>query len=236
MNITSSEIIENNNSKTINRVSTKDEWALVNPVLQIGELGFEKDGQMINIKMGNGVTHWNALPYISKQCPYDVGDIFYTENETHPSVRWPGTEWEALPGGHCLVAAGTNPETGTIFQAGETGGEEKHQLTIGELPAHSHTRGTMEITGALTERPSSSVEIIRDEDLISPNAFSSKCPDTLKQWGVNVPTSGSSTRKNNTIYFTASKSWTGSTSEVGNGQDMCIIQPFFACYFWKRKL
>lgn len=111
---------------------------------------------------------------------------------------------------------------------------ETQWITIGELPTHSHTRGTMEITGALTERPSTSVEIIRNEDLISPNAFSSACPDTLRQWGVNVTTSGSSTRKNNTIYFTASKSWTGSTSEVGDGQKLCMIQPFVTCYLWKR--
>lgn len=92
----------------------------------------------------------------------------------------------------------------------------------------------MEITGALTERPSTSVEIIRNEDLISPNAFSSACPDTLRQWGVNVTTSGSSTRKNNTIYFTASKSWTGSTSDVGNSFRHNNLSPYLIIFLYKR--
>ena len=222
MNVSSSEIIEYNNSKTLNRVSTKEEWELVNPVLQFGELGFEKDGQMINIKMGNGVTHWDVLPYISKQCPYDVGDIFYTENETHPSVRWPGTEWEALPGGHCLVAAGTNPETGTIFQAGETGGEEKHQLTIGELPAHTHTRGTMNITGEFTACDNGGREY-------PTGAFAD-----VKVWG-NTISSGSGCYDIR-FGFDASKSWTGETSKVGNNNTHSIMQPYIVCYAWVRNL
>ena len=194
MNVSSSEIIENNNSKTLNRVSTKDEWALVNPILQAGELGFEIDGQMTNIKMGNGVTHWNALPYISKQCPYDVGDIFYTENETHPSVRWPGTEWEALPGGHCLVAAGTNPETGTIFQAGETGGEEKHQLTIGELPSHSHTY--VDAPHLFVDRDINANSIICTNELHSANAMSYSTSNT-----------GSNQKHNNLMPYLATYIW-----------------------------
>lgn len=109
--------------------------------------------------------------------------------------------------------------------------------SVGELASHTHTRGTMEITGALTERPaSSSAEIIRNEDSISPNAFSSKCPDTLKQWGVTVQTSGSSTRMNNTIYFTASKSWTGATSSAGTSTAHNNLQPYVSCYLFKRVL
>ena len=36
-------------------------WAVVNPVLANGEMGYEMDtGRM---KIGNGLTPWNGLPY-----------------------------------------------------------------------------------------------------------------------------------------------------------------------------
>lgn len=219
MNVSSSEIIENNNSKTLNRVSTKDEWALANPILQSGELGFEIDGQMTNIKMGNGVTHWNALPYISKQCPYDVGDIFYTENETHPSVRWPGTEWEALPGGHCLVAAGTNPNTGTVFHAGETGGEEKHQLTVGELAVHTHTRGTMNIVGVINT-------FLYDK--YASGAFS------MGTWDYSGQLATSENHYGGQLVFDASNNWTGATSETGDNSCHNTMSPYLTVYCYKR--
>ena len=107
-------------------------------------------------------------------------------------------------------------------------------MPIGELAGHTHTRGTMEITGALTERPSASVEIIREEDSIMPNAFTSKLPDNIRQWGVTVQTSGSSTRKNNTIYFNASNSWTGETSKVGSSLGHNNLMPYQAIYLYQR--
>ena len=36
-------------------------WALVNPVLADGELGYERDTHQF--KVGDGVTPWNDLPY-----------------------------------------------------------------------------------------------------------------------------------------------------------------------------
>ncbi|WP_405379560.1 phage baseplate protein [Phascolarctobacterium sp.] len=126
--------------KVYNRYDTADNWALVNPVLGRGELGIE-DG--MNVKCGDGVTAWNDLPYMlnMKQlnvCPYAVGDIYITLSDVDPATRWAGTTWEKIPGGHCIVSAGTNPDTGTVFALGATGGEEKHQLSVGELPSHRH--------------------------------------------------------------------------------------------------
>lgn len=40
---------------------TAAEWAANNPILQLGELGSEKDTN--KIKVGDGVTAWNDLPY-----------------------------------------------------------------------------------------------------------------------------------------------------------------------------
>ena len=41
---------------------TAARWAEVNPVLEQGEPGFVYD--LNKLKVGDGVTHWNDLPYI----------------------------------------------------------------------------------------------------------------------------------------------------------------------------
>jgi len=47
------------------RRGTAGEWSAVNPVLAIGELGYETDTG--KFKVGNGPSGWNALPYASGQ-------------------------------------------------------------------------------------------------------------------------------------------------------------------------
>ena len=44
------------------RNDTAANWRLQNPVLDVGELGIETDTK--KIKMGDGKTYWNTLPYI----------------------------------------------------------------------------------------------------------------------------------------------------------------------------
>ena len=43
---------------------TAARWAEVNPILEIGEPGFVYDQN--RLKIGDGVTPWNELPYIFK--------------------------------------------------------------------------------------------------------------------------------------------------------------------------
>ena len=59
-----------------------------------------------------------------------------------------GTVWGAADGTHfnipdlrgqTLVGQGTNPNTGTTFNLGTYGGEEKHAQTVSELATHSHS-------------------------------------------------------------------------------------------------
>ena len=63
-------------------------------------------------------------------CPYEVGDILQTKSAALPSARWPGTEWAAIE--TFLLGASAN------HAAGSTGGEEKHLLSVAEMPAHQH--------------------------------------------------------------------------------------------------
>ena len=46
------------------RRDTKARWAELNPILAAGEMGFEIDNN--RLKIGNGITAWNSLPYITE--------------------------------------------------------------------------------------------------------------------------------------------------------------------------
>ena len=46
------------------RRDTKARWADLNPILAAGEMGFEIDNN--RLKIGNGITAWNSLPYVTK--------------------------------------------------------------------------------------------------------------------------------------------------------------------------
>lgn len=46
------------------RRDTKAKWADLNPILAAGEMGFEIDNN--RLKIGNGITAWHSLPYITE--------------------------------------------------------------------------------------------------------------------------------------------------------------------------
>ena len=86
----------------------------------------------------------DLLKDIYKQAKLDahpVGSIYESTDSTSPADLFGGT-WEAMDPGRVLVSAGT-ASTGTVYNAGDKGGEEKHQLSESELP-----RVTVTSTGA----------------------------------------------------------------------------------------
>ena len=156
---------------------------------------------------------------------YPVGSIYMSMAETNPSVLFGFGTWEQVKGRFLLGAANS-------LKAGDIGGEATVTLTKAQTPAHTHTRGTMEIYGALTERPcSSSAEILNSK---ANGAFKSTMNGDDLQWGVTVQTSGSSTHKNNLHEFIASRNWTGETSSVGGGAAHNNMPPYLVVYIWKR--
>jgi len=56
-------------TKILTRSDTSTNWASSNPVLGIGEIGF--DTTLGKHKIGNGVSTWNSLPYfaLSQEIP-----------------------------------------------------------------------------------------------------------------------------------------------------------------------
>jgi hypothetical protein len=59
-------------SRMQQRRGTAAQWAVTNPVLESGELGFESD--TTNLKIGDGSTAWNSLPYVAEGVPGPQGE------------------------------------------------------------------------------------------------------------------------------------------------------------------
>ena len=74
---------------------------------------------------------------------FHIGFIWSSTDPTNPGEIVGGT-WEPIAGGRVLVGANDK------YIAGKTGGEETHKLTVAETPAHTHTRGNMNITGSFS--------------------------------------------------------------------------------------
>ena len=104
------------------RNDTAEKWAAANPVLLIGEIGFENDTN--KFKFGNGATAWNDLPYAGTdaaqiQALIDAAeDNYYTvvrnadETDNAAIARALGDK-TAAKGDICVIktALGTTPET-----------------------------------------------------------------------------------------------------------------------------
>jgi hypothetical protein len=58
------------------RRDTAADWISTNPVLALGEIGIETD--TVKIKIGDGSTAWNSLPYFTPAASPLYGDVGYT--------------------------------------------------------------------------------------------------------------------------------------------------------------
>lgn len=172
---------------------------------------------------------------------YPVGSIYITTAATDPSTLFGVGSWERIGGGRTLIDAGSSAPAGT------TGGSETHQLTINEMPAHSHaggtdsqgvhshTRGSMNITGGFTAARRGAAETWNIG-----GAFYEGW-----RWNAKIK-SGGNDDWGSYYAFDASRNWTGATSQngahthnvsvgnTGGGHAFSIRNPYLAVYIWKR--
>lgn len=101
----------------------------------------------INSAVAAAVTSVTKTLSDNMHAQYPVGSYIYSDKANNPSTYLPymsDTTWVQTAAGRVLIGAGT-ADSGTVYTAGQTGGEEKHQLTVDELAKHSHTLETAPI-------------------------------------------------------------------------------------------
>lgn len=102
---------------------SQDDISFIKDTLQIFARGYFFGGQ---IGGGGETVDINTII----QTIYPVGSIYISINNTNPTILFGGT-WEQIEDVF-LLGCGKR-------SAGEIGGEEVHQLTVDEMPAHSHS-------------------------------------------------------------------------------------------------
>lgn len=145
---------------------------------------------------------------------HPVGSIYESTIPTSPADLFGGT-WESMDPGRVLVSAGT-ASTGTVYNAGDKGGEEAHKLTESELPNVKVTStGTTNSAGG----HSHNFPIKENNSHDGSGVASSRDGDQGKFTTSWAP--------DHTHGVTVSGSF-------GGGQSHSNMQPFDVVYRWKR--
>lgn len=189
---------------------------------------------------GTNANYWKKFKeYISSPLDaYPIGAYYISSSPTSPATLFGGT-WVQVKD-RMILAVGD-----TYNSAGLTGGSATTKLVVNNIPSHNHscgttgnhthTRGTMNITGSI-----SPIQTDRKEysEVAVSGAFAKTRVDSLSNSGSNE----NNTRV--TVGFDASKNWTGATSSngshahtignTGSGTAFNTISPYITAYVWRR--
>ena len=159
---------------------------------------------------------------------YPVGSIYMSTVATSPADLFGGT-WEAMPAGRVLLAQGTS-EWGVEYQAGSTGGEHEHQLSVGELPAHKPkaTVSTAELTGTLNDICSGT-----DEGTAIPTGSGVFTRTAIQRSGYS---GGGGMNDRADFSFNASHAHNLTFESIGSNIAHNNLQPYLSCYMWRRTI
>lgn len=179
---------------------------------------------------------------------YPIGSIYMSINEVNPSILFGFGEWEQIKDTF-LLASGDNYSLASI------GGEATHSLTVEEMPSHthsastnntgehSHSRGSMEITGTLGHPISRNTEARYGGFSYVQSAFQASNKTTHIGYYSNTSSNSSYAHD---VNFYASRSWGGATStngshahtvtvgNTGNSNNHNNMPPYLAVNIWKR--
>ena len=162
---------------------------------------------------------------------YPVGSIYTSTKSTSPATLFGGT-WVQIKDTFLLTA-------GDSYSAGSSGGSATHThttsghtLTVAETPVHTHTRGTMEITGGFKVDPATAWCRVTGSGAFV-DGYSTGAWMTGGSNGDTI---------NSGVSFQASKTWTGKTSSVGGGAahnhgdtgSSSNLPPYKVVYAWER--
>ena len=153
---------------------------------------------------------------------YPVGSIYMSMNSTNPGTLFGGT-WKKLDGKFLL---------GASTSAGLTGGAATVTLTEANMPAHTHDKGTYNITGQFQVRPYTGDGVNASAYGTGSNAFSS-ASGSGETWARSLM-GESNSKKTDVITLNASDSWTGSSGSAGAGTPHSNMPPYITVYMWQR--
>lgn len=148
---------------------------------------------------------------------FPVGSIYMdATGKINPNTQFGGT-WVKIEN-RFLYGQGTKA-------IGATGGAETVKLSSAQMPAHTHSRGDMNITG--TANAQDSFSLINKTGKVT-GAFSRGTARTY-------PVSGTTdNRDSNDLVLSAANNWTGSTSVAGSGAAHENMPPYIVVAIWKR--
>ena len=210
------------NSETKRIISNVADGVELNDVVTVGQF---------NKKISAALDQLNRL--VSQL--YPVGSIYMNVNNVEPSAIFGGT-WEKMPAGRMLVNSSDD------FVLGQIGGEKEHRLTEDELASHNHgggemagghthTRGTMDITGDFIGSMQSNYDYsVHGAFYYEKNELIGPCANK-----------GDPRQR---VWFKASRNWTGETSvggehthnfsPAGKNQPHNNMPPYIVVNMWKR--
>ena len=163
---------------------------------------------------------------------YPVGSVYISFNSADPSTLFGGT-WQRLKDTFLLA-------NGDSYAPNTSGGSATKTIGVNNLPSHTHscstvgnhthTRGSMEITGSFPT------------DVVSNNGYSGAF---VGGGSIYVQQSANGTDHDAwKVDYKASRSWSGSTSangqhthtigNTGSGLPLNIMPPYTTVYAWRR--
>lgn len=149
---------------------------------------------------------------------HPVGSIYESTDSTSPADLFGGT-WEAMDPGRVLVSAGT-ASTGTVYKAGDKGGEEATGLSVANLPPHNFS-GTTSTNG--NHNHSCRFQWVG-------SSGSNKIPVYTSG---NYDYTGSGTTSDN-INYSGNHAHTFTTNTLGSGVKHNNMMPYQVIYRWVR--
>ena len=161
---------------------------------------------------------------------YPVGAVYISVNDVSPAAFLGGT-WEKISQGRVLQGASDTQTAGTEVSAGLP------NISVSSNGEHTHTRGSMNITGDVVMHGASSCTVIGGMD----GAFYGAGTESA----YHTPDCGSGASSERVIGFSADRTWTGSTSSDGahshnayitgiTGNSTTVQPPALLVNIWKR--
>ena len=154
----------------------------------------------------------NNLFYQLMLLAHPVGSVYMSENDTSPATLFGGT-WKQIQNRYIVASSDSKP-------VGHEGGSNSCTLSTDNIPAHTHDKGTYNITGSINsdcQRGYGANGAFYEGEYVGDN-------DGYKGW--------SGMRR---IYFSADRNWTGRSGSTGDGSPFTIEPEYHSFNIWVRE-